>query len=200
MATEIAKKRRWARVAYQVKQQEILDRKSRERRRKAAQRQERKGRKVVCPYCQGRATLVGGAVIYPFRTDLHDRRFYLCAPCGAWVGCHLGTEKPLGVPANAATRQARIQAHDVFDPIWKTGRMDRQAAYAWLAGLLGIRPEACHISWFDEDQCAEVVRLCERYWARQDASGSRRHFLCQAIPLGSLRSTSERGQSSLRGF
>lgn len=45
---------------------------------------------------------------------------YICVLCEAWVGCHKGTEQPLGAPANAALRQARQRVHAVFDPSGET--------------------------------------------------------------------------------
>ena len=162
------KQRRWSQVAYQADQLERAERKRARAKRKEQRRQmNMKGQRVVCPNCGEPAQLVDGSVIYPFRPNLHGRPFYLCAPCHAWVGCHPGTTKPLGIPADAETRQARIEAHDVFDPIWKTGRLMRVEAYAWLADELRIEREQCHISRFGTELCRQTVRVCERYWAQQ---------------------------------
>lgn len=43
---------------------------------------------LTCPYCGKPAQLVGGDVIYPHREDLHEKKFWLCTPCNAYVGCH----------------------------------------------------------------------------------------------------------------
>lgn len=42
-----------------------------------------------CPYCGNPAQFVTGEVIYPHRKDLHDKKFYACPPCDAYVGCHI---------------------------------------------------------------------------------------------------------------
>ena len=193
------KQRRWSRIAYRLDQEDRIERRRAKAERKEARRRERKAHLVVCPYCQERASLVGGAVIYPFRPDMHEKRFYLCAPCSAWVGCHPGTERPLGVPANAETRQARVNAHDVFDVIWKTGRMARREAYAWLAEQLGIPVEECHISWFGREECQQAVRICERYWAHREIASMTRTPFCRPIPFGPSRSAREPARNYLRG-
>jgi hypothetical protein len=124
----------------------------------------------ICPYCRKPSKRVSGKEVYPHRPDLGGKRFYLCSPCGAWVGCHERTGEPFGRLANAALRRAKQRAHAAFDPIWENGPMDRGEAYAWLASELGIAPEDCHIGLFDEARCLEVVKLCDAY-DREDMTG-----------------------------
>ncbi len=112
---------------------------------------------VRCPYCDKVADFVDGRTVYPHRPDLARLRFYVCEPCGARVGCHRGTNNPLGVLANGPLRTARLSAHAAFDPLWKGGGMSRASAYKWLASELGISESDCHIGMFDEDQCARTV-------------------------------------------
>ena len=118
---------------------------------------------MICSYCNNEAELVNGDVIYPHRPNLHHLRFWQCAPCDARVGCHEGTERPLGRLANAELRQAKMAAHAVFDPLWKGGPMTRNTAYGWLADQLGIPRTECHIGMFDVDRCRLVVALCNFY-------------------------------------
>jgi hypothetical protein len=115
---------------------------------------------VSCPYCNQTASLVTGETIYPHRSDLHEKRFYLCAPCDARVGCHPGTTRPLGRLANAELRAAKMQAHTYFDPLWKSGAMKRYDDYGWLAGQLGLQRSRCHIGMFDVETCKRVVKIC----------------------------------------
>lgn len=129
---------------------------------------------LACPYCDRPAELVTGAVIYPHRPDLFAKRFWRCQPCGAHVGCHdkgapvrVAGKKvtsdgtlPLGRLANAELRRAKTQAHAAFDPIWKTRRMGRNEAYAWLACQLQMPVEDCHIGMLDVDGCGAVVAVC----------------------------------------
>lgn len=113
---------------------------------------------VNCDYCQQPALLVGGDVIYPHRSDLAHRKFYVCISCDARVGCHPGTERALGRLANAELRQAKQEAHAAFDPLWKSNGMKRKEAYAWLAKQLGV--ERVHIGECDVETCRRVVEIC----------------------------------------
>jgi hypothetical protein len=116
---------------------------------------------VKCPYCGNAAKLVGGNVIYPHRRDLYEKKFYQCAPCDAYVGCHPGTTDALGRLADADLREAKMAAHAAFDPIWKTGQKKRGSAYAWLCDQLGIEKKDCHIGMFDVAMCERVVAVCK---------------------------------------
>ena len=66
-----------------------------------------------------------------------------------------------------------MAAHSAFDPLWKLGRMERRAAYAWLAEQLGIRFQACHIGKFDVDRCKQVIEICRTVPAAQQTSNQR---------------------------
>lgn len=94
--------------------------------------------------------------------------FYGCIrypACDASHGAHEdGT--PLGVPANKETRQARIDAHNTFDLLWKgatnTGRRAaRRDAYRWLRDKLGLSKDECHIGLFNVETCKKVITICE---------------------------------------
>lgn len=123
-----------------------------------------------CPYCQQEAKLVGGDVIYPHRADLYRKKFWMCAPCKAYVGCHPTTEEPLGRLADAELRKAKIEAHAAFDPLWMHtfSRMSRGEAYAWLAAQLGVSKNECHIGMFDVDTCRRVVEACSSRFRSRD--------------------------------
>jgi hypothetical protein len=112
-----------------------------------------------CIECGKEAELVYGDVIYPHRADLFSKRFWLCE-CGAYCGCHGVTSRPLGNPCGRETRIARMAAHDLFDPIWRSREMDRRGAYTWLAERMGLQPEQCHIGMMTEKQAREVVLHC----------------------------------------
>lgn len=116
---------------------------------------------VKCPYCKASTNLVSGLEVYPHREDLSSKKFYLCKPCNAYVGCHPDSSKPLGTPANKATRKARSEAHRTFDVIWKDGYMARSDAYRWLSARLGIAKSRTHIAMFSEGVCFQVVALAK---------------------------------------
>ena len=114
-----------------------------------------------CPYCNNKAILVTGKIIYPHRPDLADRTFWLCGPCDAYVGTHKNSNnKPLGRLANAELRKAKQKVHNHFDPLWKSGRMSRSKAYEWLAKELGISKSKCHIGMFDIMMCERAINCC----------------------------------------
>lgn len=122
-----------------------------------------------CPYCGAVPELADSAEIYGHSYGA----IFICRPCGAYVGCHTGTNKPLGRLANKELRQWKNQAHKYFDPLWqakmKTGfsrRRARLAGYQWLAEQMEIQLELCHIGMFDVDQCKEVVRICSPYFEK----------------------------------
>ena len=114
---------------------------------------------ITCHYCKANAKQTTGKEVYPHREDLHHKTFYVCAPCGAYVGCHEGTTKRLGLLANASDRQLKVEAHAAFDALWKTYGMKRGEAYAWLADAMGVKKKDCHIGWFTTDQLNEAIRL-----------------------------------------
>lgn len=129
-----------------------------------------KRRKVLCPYCRKWAKCVDSAVLYG--------RSYgwiwlcRCQPGFAYVGCHGGTQAPLGTLANRATRTARKRAHALFDPIWRKGVITRKEAYLWLAGILNVSAEQCHIARSGTEQCMQIVAACLARGAVKRAKGS----------------------------
>jgi len=114
---------------------------------------------INCPYCQRLTEKVTGKEIYPHRNDLWSKVFFRCLPCEAWVGCHPGTDAPLGRLANAELRRCKSQVHSAFDPLWKSRERTRTQAYQWLADQLGIDVENCHIGEFDVATCKRAVGI-----------------------------------------
>lgn len=130
----------------------------------------------ICPHCGKFSAEATGKEIYPHRADLWQKKFYRCQPCGAYVGCHTETGRPLGTLADAKLRKLRSLLHQVFDPIWENAIAEelakpnakpyrglmmkhRTAAYINLAVKMGLPIEECHIAMFDEAQCRKAVDL-----------------------------------------
>lgn len=63
------------------------------------------------------------------------------------------------IPADYSTRQARIQAHEYFDTLWKSGMLKRKNAYKKLSHFLEIPREKTHIGSFDQEQCQKVIQF-----------------------------------------
>jgi hypothetical protein len=121
--------------------------------------------KVDCPYCNNPAAMVKGSVIYPQYPDYHQKWFYQCAPCGAYVGCHPNSQRALGRLANKELRGAKMDAHNAFDALWrKYKKFSRKDAYKWLAESLGISRSDCHIGMFDVATCRRVVEVVKAFW------------------------------------
>lgn len=133
-----------------------MSRDRRARKHKATDRNAKAFGPISCPYCKAAAVVATGAVIYPHRPDLAAKRFWLCEPCDAYVGCH-PDGAPMGRLANAELRKAKMRAHAAFDPIWKDGGCTRGVAYSLLAEALGLSGAACHIGYFDVATCDRVV-------------------------------------------
>lgn len=121
----------------------------------------------ACLECGAVATLTDGRTIYPHRPDLAELPFWLCG-CGAYTGCHKGTQHPKGRPAGPATRQARMAAHAAFDPLWRRrAELDglnvhhaRAKGYKWLAAQLGLEGKACHIGEMDAATARRAADIC----------------------------------------
>lgn len=122
---------------------------------------------VICDLCGQPAVRVSGESLYPHRPDLNAKNFWECGPCGAHVGCHGGGVKPLGRLATAYTRRLKMRAHEALDPLWRSGKMSRGAAYARLAKALGVSQGACHIGSLPDRLLERVPAVCRDIGAQQ---------------------------------
>ena len=98
-----------------------------------------------------------------------------CLSCNALVGCHKGTDIPLGLLATVQCRQARYLAHKAFDRLWKNGRMPRPKAYIWLAETLMLPAEDAHIGMLTEEQCNKLVAAVKEFEHRKRNAGHWKH-------------------------
>lgn len=131
---------------------------------------------------------------------------YYCRICYAIVGCHAGTNEPLGRMANAKTRKMRSYVHQVFDRIWREHHMRRQAAYAYLAGKLSIAVEDCHISWLTDEQLAKAAEVSEAFLKtdnlvklKRDKKRNAKHAKRAAEAIEGFHSRKKRGLSRHAG-
>jgi len=116
----------------------------------------------ICSYCGKESIKSTGDIVYPHREDLKDKIFYECLPCEARVGCHNGTDKPLGSLANLELRRVRSAAHGFFDDLWRKGHMSRNDAYIGLAFELNIPFKFAHIGQFNIEQSKKTI-----IWAKE---------------------------------
>ena len=120
---------------------------------------------TICRYCGGVIRLTPAKDIYGASTDrlgLANENIYLCQNCNARVGCHKGTNRPLGNVANEVLRLKRRETHQVFDRFWQDNGMSRTPAYKWLAKQMRLSEKNAHIGGFEMDQCQQVIDLCRK--------------------------------------
>lgn len=118
-----------------------------------------------CPYCGAEVVLKDADFIYHSAKSRQWGKVWVCSnfpKCNSYVGCHQGTTIPLGRLANERLRTLKMEAHKQFDPIWKSGLMNRKEAYKWLADMLKIPVDECHIGMFDIKMCQRVIHLCKK--------------------------------------
>ena len=106
---------------------------------------------VSCPECGARMIL---------REGKHSL-FYGCCKfpqCRGTHGAH-PNGAPLGTPADRATKDMRIKAHDAFDQLWKplSAPYTRAEAYLVMQSLMGMSSDEAHIGKFTAEQCQELI-------------------------------------------
>jgi len=86
--------------------------------------------------------------------------------CTSWPEC-AGTHgahpdgRPKGIPGDKKTRLARIEAHNVFDQLFKgpKSQMSVSEAYFWMAQEMKLSEADAHIARFTVEQCNQLIRL-----------------------------------------
>lgn len=114
-----------------------------------------------CNCCNSSAIeIVENSAVYNGKTYGKYPWVYLCTDCRAYVGLHPFTNIPLGTLANEEMRAARKRAKSFFIPLYESGDIIRDEAYARLAKKLGIDEAACHFAMFDIALCKRAERAC----------------------------------------
>lgn len=117
---------------------------------------------MICPYCNKDAKFVSNENVYGQRYG-RSYMIWRCENCDAHVGVHHNDpNKPLGTMANNKLRSMRINAHAVFDKIWKDGHKTRTEAYDWLNKSFP-NMETIHIGQADEKLCSEIIELSIKF-------------------------------------
>lgn len=110
-------------------------------------------RKVACPCGTECVFLPGSDSANPRGEDI-----WLCPSCGASVGCHSGTNIPLGVPASGETSVLRVRIHEEIDRLVQSG-LSRGGIYRELSRKMALPPEKTHAGMFDRGQCEEALGI-----------------------------------------
>jgi len=118
---------------------------------------------IECLECnrEVHARLTNGKEIYPHRSDLAYKNFYICDICKNYVGCHPNTKQPLGFIPSKEVRRARLLIHQILDPLWKKGLIKRGKAYKYLSDVMGYQYHNGELRSIEEARKAysAVVRL-----------------------------------------
>lgn len=112
-----------------------------------------------CHYCGHTSVLRPASLVHGEKANV--KLLYVCSQypaCNAYVGVHERTLEPLGTLADSALRRKRIQAHDLFDRIWKSRVMTRDEAYSWLRYSFGLKGAHAHIGEFSDYYCDQLIQ------------------------------------------
>lgn len=128
-----------------------------------------------CPYCGTYSKLQFSDTIY--ESNKYSP-LWVCSnypKCDAYVGTHAhGKWKgfPKGSLANATLRQLRKEVHFILDPLWKSGKYQREYLYKHLRGCMQLTEPVCHIGEFDENQCKLAKTIIERDFIKNKGTSS----------------------------
>lgn len=136
-------------------------------------------KKVVCCECgsRGEAKLVPGSEVYPqaAKSRPYVKLNYWLCDCGAYVGCHPDSDRPLGHCAGKELRTLRGKCHKVFDSLWRpTGNQkarfeSRRKAYLWLTekmhaeDALNIDVRDAHIGHMNQQEAEACLRIVTEF-------------------------------------
>lgn len=121
---------------------------------------ETKLRMDKCPYCGSKVELRDSKLVYGRSYGM----IWICSQyplCNAFVGCHKGSNRPLGRLADPILREWKKRAHAVFDPVWKSKRLDRGQAYVFLRDAMKMTADEAHVGKFDVPECQRLVKAMQ---------------------------------------
>src|SRR5574338_818349 len=81
----------------------------------------------ICRYCKGEVKLVNNAEFYKGR-EYGWPLAYCCSSCGGRVGCHPGTDIPIGSMPGVECGRSRSSRSTTIRRSWPSARPSRQAA------------------------------------------------------------------------
>lgn len=114
---------------------------------------------IRCPYCGSPAILKDASYVYGHHSS--GGKVYVCShypACDSYVGVHQGTSLPKGSLANRTLRKKRIQAHQIFDQLWRKGIFSRKEAYRWIGDKFCLQTRQAHIGNFSDYMCDQLIQ------------------------------------------
>ncbi|MBV8782508.1 MAG: topoisomerase DNA-binding C4 zinc finger domain-containing protein [Phycisphaerae bacterium] len=105
----------------------------------------------ICPDC-GAPMVLRSSPKFRYRSG-EPRKFFGCSRFPECTATHCAHPdgKPMGTPADTATKQARIRAHGAFDQLWK-------------GPSAPMSPDDAHIGRFTAEQCEQLIERL-RLWS-----------------------------------
>ena len=114
---------------------------------------------IRCPYYGSPAILKDASYVYGHHSS--GGKVYVCShypACDSYVGVHQGTSLPKGSLANRTLRKKRIQAHQIFDQLWRKGIFSREEAYRWIGDKFCLQTRQAHIGNFSDYMCDQLIQ------------------------------------------
>lgn len=116
----------------------------------------------TCPKCGKEGEWLDNQKVYGKRYGKSYMCYY-CRDCDTYVDCHNNTRQALGNMADKETRQARMRAHRVIDPLWQSGKYKRKTVYLRLKEAFGYE---VHVSQASKELCEDIIKTAKLVFQR----------------------------------
>ena len=118
------------------------------------------------------------------RRESRHGLFYGCdkwpvTRCKGSIGCH-PDGRPLGIPADAETRNMRQVAHVFFDRLWTRWPTSRKEAYELMQRRMGMTEEL-HIANLQIPQLERLIDLVQTELKRRQGPTATFHYVAEAL-------------------
>jgi len=91
-------------------------------------------------------------------------KFYGCINYPNCNGTH-GADpygNPLGIPGNSKTKEARREAHKIFDSLCEKYNFTKAKSYLLLADIMQLNNRDSHIAMFNQDDCNNLINKLQK--------------------------------------
>jgi ssDNA-binding Zn-finger/Zn-ribbon topoisomerase 1 len=119
---------------------------------------------LICPECSAEMVL----------RDSRYGKFYGCSRFPKCRGTHTAhvDGRPMGVPGDVATRQARQRAHEVLYKLCGERRLSTEQGYQLVCLEMHMSRDEAHIGLFSKQQCEELIGKLEHLLVQRNESHS----------------------------
>ena len=126
-------------------------------------------RLVFCAVCNldVEANLVKGKAVFGRKGNNKNLLFWECPCCRNHVSIHKnGRHSPRGIIVGPEVRDARITIHELADPLWKSGHIEREKLFRILSKRIGRRIN--HIgeirNTYEANEITECLCILHKEW------------------------------------